>query len=106
MIRKRGRSWLGALVLASTLLTAPGVWAAGAPIDDSGTFWTSVEVWFQNFVSGWFGLGAGNTGPEVTYDGAGEANTGWGSDGPCPIGPGSTDEESTDDSGGVSDPDG
>jgi hypothetical protein len=103
MIRKRGRSWLGALVLASTLLTAPGVWAAGAPIDDSGTFWTSVEVWFQNFVSGWFGLGAGNTGPEVTYDGAGEEpSSGW-PKGPDFVGPGDVNSA---DAGDATDPDG
>jgi hypothetical protein len=94
---------LGALVLASTLLAAPGVWAAGAPVDDSGAFWTSVEVWFQNFVSGWFGPGDGNTRPENTYDEAGEpSNSGW-PKGPDKVGPG--DANSTDE-GGDLDPDG
>ena len=104
MIRKRARSWLGAIVLASSLLAAPGVWAAGAPIHESGTVWTSIEVWFQNFVSGWFGLGAGNSEPEVTYDAAGNVNEpGW-PKGPDYIGPG--DDVTTNDSGNDLDPNG
>ena len=94
---------MGALTLAATLLAAPGAWAAGAPIQESGSFWTSVEVWFQSFVSGWFGLDAGNTGPEVTYDGAGEEeSSGW-PKGPDKVGPG---DASTTDEGGEPDPNG
>lgn len=103
MIRKRGRSWVGALVLASTLLAAPGVWAAGTPIQESGSFWTSVEVWFQSFVSGWFGLGAENTGPEVTYDGVEEADSSNWPKGPSSVGPG---DVSTTDTGNDVDPNG
>jgi hypothetical protein len=94
---------VGALTLAATLLAAPGAWAAGAPIQESGSFWTSIEVWFQNAVSGWFGLDAGNTNPEVTYDGAKEDTSSEWPKGPNHVGPG--DADSTD-SGNDLDPNG
>jgi hypothetical protein len=55
MLRKRALWGVVALVLALGLFTATGAQAAEGPSRGLTGFWTSVEVWFQDLVAGWFG---------------------------------------------------
>lgn len=55
MLRKRALWGVVALVLALGLFTATGAQAAEGPTRGLTGFWTSVEVWFQDLVAGWFG---------------------------------------------------
>lgn len=55
MLRKRALCGVVALVLALGLFTATGAQAAEGPTRGLTGFWTSVEVWFQDLVAGWFG---------------------------------------------------
>ena len=103
MIRKLGRSWLGALLLASTLLATPVAWAAGPSSHDAETFWTSIDTWFQSLLSDWFGPGTGNPSPESTYDEAKDSTTPKAPERPEQVGPG--DVNTTDD-GSHTDPNG
>ena len=55
MLRKRALYRVVALVLALGLFTAIGAQAAEGPTRGLTGFWTSVEVWLQDLVAGWFG---------------------------------------------------
>lgn len=95
MIRRRGQSRVGALVLALTLLTAPCAWAAGGA-NDAGSLWTSVETWFQSLFADWLGVDSGNPPPETTYDRADDPKEPVPPSWPTRVGPGSGGASTTD----------
>lgn len=105
MIRRRGRSWLAASLLAITLLAAPAAWAAGGSGYDAGSLWTSVENWFQHLMLDWFGLDSENSGPESIYNGAGDSTDPEPPESPMSVGPGGGGASTTDGSN-QSDPNG
>lgn len=103
MIRRRGQSRVGALVLALTLLAAPCAWAADGAIHDAGSLWTSVETWFHSLLTDWLGVDTGNSTPEKTYDRADDTEEPVPPSFPTNIGPG---DANTTDSGPDPDPNG
>lgn len=103
MIRRRGQSRVGALVLALTLLAAPCAWAADGAVHDAGSLWTSVETWFHSLLTDWLGVDTGNSTPEKTYDRADDTEKTEPPQFPNRVGPGGG---STTDEGGDIDPDG
>lgn len=105
MLRKRALWGVVALVLALGLFTATGAQAAEGPTRGLTGFWTSVEVWLQDLVAGWFGdEPTPTTSKTESYELIPPTNPPAG-----PFGPGSQDGSggtSTTDSGSNSDPDG
>jgi len=105
MFRKRALCGVVALVLALGLFTATGAQAAEGPSRGLTGFWTSIEVWFQDLVSDWFG-----TEPEATTSKTESPQLIPPTNPPTgPFGPGAQDGSggtSTTDSGGEGDPNG
>lgn len=56
MLRKRALRGVAALVLVLGLFAATGAQAAEAPPNGLTGVWTSVELWFQDLMTDWFGL--------------------------------------------------